>query len=78
MTHGEMQRHGDTYYWYKPNLGDYREQRAKWKEMYLWAVANFGNPHYCATIPPRKWYAADQQFNFLTEEDRMYMIMRWA
>ena len=79
MTHGELQRHGDTYYWYKPNLGDYIKRRAQWKEMYLWAVDNFGEPGYYSTIPKsRRWYAAEEQFNFLKEEDRMYMIMRWA
>ena len=76
MTHGEMQRHGDTYYWYKPKL-ESREYRAKWKEMYFWAVDNFGDPHHYDTIPPRKWYAAEQQFNFLKVEDRMLMILRW-
>lgn len=77
MQTGKIYRHGDTYHWYQPTLGQYSERRAKWKDMYLWAVATFGDPNFCDTIPPRKWYAAEQQFNFLHEEDRMYMIMRW-
>jgi len=77
MQTGEIQRHGDTYYRYRPDLGLYSKRKEKWKAMYLWAVEQFGDPSLCDTIPPRRWYANDLQFNFLHEEDRMYMILRW-
>ncbi len=79
MQTGEMQRHGDTYYWYAPDVTawSYKTRRSKWKEHYMWAIEQFGDPHLCDTIPARRWFAVDHRFNFLNAEDRMLMIMRW-
>lgn len=79
MQTGETQRHGDIYHWYAPDVlaWSYKDRRSKWKEQYMWAVEQFGNPNDYDTIPVRRWYAVDHRFNFLNKEDRMLMIMRW-